>query len=59
MPDSGQLYAVVEEGRTAQAAPPQSLTSSSTGRMTFSIELPRPASVLPVRLRIAAEEEQK
>ncbi len=59
MPESGQLYVEVEEGRTAQAAPPKSVTSSSSGRMEFSIELPSPVNVLSARPRLAEEPQAK
>lgn len=48
MPEAGQLYADLRQGERAEAMPPTTVTSSATGRMQFSIQLPAPPGV-PVR----------
>jgi hypothetical protein len=45
MPESRQLYADVEEGKVSQATPPVTVTSSTTGRMQFSIQFAAPRGI--------------
>lgn len=46
MPEVKQLYANVEDGtRVAQATPAPTVTSSGTGQMQFTIQLPSPQGV--------------